>query len=228
MCFSPEADFVSGVAISAVGVATLTKVEQPREVALAVVPLALGLHLIVEGFVWLGLEGHTDQSSGELAATVYVLFAWVIAPVLLPLAVWLVEPDRARRRLMAPFVALGAVVGLYLLWSILAHGVTAHVVEHTIQYGGAGELAVPATVLYAIAACVPPLLSSHSAIVVFGVLDAVAVGAIAWAQADGLTSLWCLWAAVVSVLIYVQFAVWRARPARASARGSPSPAARRS
>ena len=213
---------------SAVGVATLTKVERPREIALAAVPLALGLHLIVEGFVWLGLEGHADQSTGELAANIYVLFAWVIAPVLLPFAVWLVEPDRRRRRFMAPFVVIGAVVGLYLLWSMLTHGVTAHVVEHTIQYGGAGELAVPATALYAIAACVPPLLSSHTAIVVFGVLDALAVAVIGWAQADGLTSLWCLWAAVVSVLIYVQFVAWRAAPARASARGSPTPAARRS
>ena len=209
MCFSPEADFVSGAVISAVGVATLTKVERPREIALAAVPLALGLHLIVEGFVWLGLEGHADESTGELAANIYVLFAWVIAPILLPFAVWLVEPDRGRRRLMAPFVVMGAVVGLYLLWSMLTHGVTAHVVEHTIQYGGAGELAVPATALYAIAACVPPLLSSYTAIVAFGVLDALAVAVIGWAQADGLTSLWCLWAAVVSVLIYVQFVAWR-------------------
>ena len=44
--------------------------------------------------------------------------------------------------------------------------------------------------------------------------DALAVAVIGWAQADGLTSLWCLWAAVVSVLIYVQFAAWRAAPAR--------------
>jgi hypothetical protein len=43
----------------------------------------------------------------------------------------------------------------------------------------------------------------------FGVANLVAVVAIAWVQADGLTSLWCAWAAVVSVLIYLQFTSWR-------------------
>ncbi len=55
----------------------------------------------------------------------------------------------------------------------------------------------------------PATALSYTAIVLFGVLDALAVAVIGWAQADGLTSLWCLWAAVVSVLIYVQFVAWR-------------------
>jgi hypothetical protein len=211
MCFSAEADFVSGAVVSAIGVATLTKVEKPREVPLAILPLAFGVHQIVEGFVWLGREGHADQSIGDLAAYLYVAFAWIILPVLVPLAILLVEPDRARRRAMAPFVALGALVGLYLLWSVLHENVTAHIVHNTIQYGGAGDHAVLATVLYVIATCAPPMLSSHTGIVIFGVLDLFAVAVIVWAQADGLTSIWCLWAAVVSVLIYAQFVAWRRR-----------------
>jgi hypothetical protein len=48
-----------------------------------------------------------------------------------------------------------------------------------------------------------------------------AVAAIAIIQAEGLTSVWCAWAAVVSVLIYLQFVAWRrsehdAQPAVAS------------
>jgi hypothetical protein len=41
------------------------------------------------------------------------------------------------------------------------------------------------------------------------VANLVAVGAIAVVQSEGLTSVWCIWAAVVSVLIYVQFTWWR-------------------
>lgn len=209
MCFSAEADFVSGVLVSGVGVATLTKVEHPRELALGALPLAFGLHQVVEGFVWLGLDGHAAKSTSDFAAYVYLAFAWAILPFLVPLAIRLVEPDPGRRRLMTPFVALGAVVGLYLLASMVENGVTAHIVERTIQYGGAGDFAILATVLYVIATCVPPLVSSHRGIVWFGALDLLAVGIIVWAQADGLTSIWCLWAAVVSVLIYWQFVVWR-------------------
>ena len=86
---------------------------------------------------------------------------------------------------------------------------TAHAVHHTIQYGGAGDYATPATVLYVFATCAPPLLSSHRAVWIFGAVNLAAVGVIAWAQADGLTSVWCVWAAVISVLIYAQFVVWR-------------------
>ena len=211
MCFSAEADFVTGAVVGAVGVATLTKVEEPRQLALAAVPLTLAAHQLVEGFVWLGHEGEASRSTVDVATYFYVAVAWVVLPVFLPLCVLLVERDRSRQRAIAPFVALGAVVALYFLWSILLNDVTSHVVEHTIQYGGAGDLAVPATILYVIATCMPPLLSSHPAIVVFGVLNLAAVAVIAWAQADGLTSVWCLWAAIISVLIYLQFVAWQRR-----------------
>jgi len=84
MCFSPEADFVSGAAIGVVGVATLAKVENRRELALGVVPLALALHQIVEGFVWLGLDDKVANSSSDVSVHVYVAFAWVVLPILLP------------------------------------------------------------------------------------------------------------------------------------------------
>ena len=212
MCFSAEADFAAGVVISAVGVATLAKVEHPREAALAALPLTLGLHQIVEGFVWLGRDGHASASLSDFATYVYVAFAWVVLPMFLPLCMLLVEPLRQRRRAMAPFLALGVVVSGYLCSSILHNDVTARAVHNTIQYGGAGGYAVPATVLYVIATCVPPMLSSHAAVRVFGAGNLLAVGVIAWAQADGLTSLWCVWAAVISVLIYVQFRAWRRSP----------------
>ena len=43
----------------------------------------------------------------------------------------------------------------------------------------------------------------------FGIANVVAVAGFVIVQAEGLTSLWCLWAAVVSILIYVQFVWWR-------------------
>ncbi len=209
MCFSPEADFVSGAAIGVVGVMTIAKVENRRELALGAIPLALALHQVVEGFVWLGLEDKATNSSSDLAVHLYVAFAWIVLPILFPLAVLLVEPSVQRRRVMAWFVGLGAAVSVYLLSAMLDGHVTAHEAEHTIQYGGAGRYAGIATVLYVIATCGPPLLSSYRAIVWFGAANIVAVVAIAWVQADGLTSLWCAWAAVVSVLIYLQFSEWR-------------------
>jgi hypothetical protein len=206
VCFSPEADFVSGAVIGVVGVATLTKARSPREVPLAALPLAFAVHQVAEGFVWLGLQGRVSGSLGDFALHVYVLYAWAMLPLVAPLSVALVETDERRRRAMYGFVALGALVSGYLLWAVVHESVGARIVEHTIQYHGVGGLAGLATVLYVIAICATLLLSSHRRIVWFGVVNLLAVIAIAWVQADALTSLWCTWAALVSVLIYMEFA----------------------
>jgi hypothetical protein len=214
MCFSAEADFVSGALISGVGVATLTKVEEPRQLALAALPLVLGLHQLVEGFVWLGLDGSLSRSATELAIDLYAAIAWIVVPVLVPVAVWLVTPPGRRRRAMAVCVGLGTTVAAYLAPAVLAGDVTAHVVHHTVQYGGAPPYAAVATGVYVVATCAPPLLSRQPAIVWFGAANLLAVGVIALVQVNGLTSVWCVWAALVSVLIYVQFAAWRRSEAR--------------
>jgi hypothetical protein len=208
VCFSAEADFVSGAVIGAIGVATLAKVDKPREIPLAVLPLAFALHQLAEGFVWRDLDSGAAHASG-VAVYLYVAFAWVVLPVLAPFAIMILEPSGRRRRAIGALVVVGAVAGAYLAAAVVRGDVSAHAVEHTIQYGGAGRYATAATVLYIVATCGAPLLSGFRAIVWFGIANVVAVAAFATIQAEGLTSLWCTWAAVVSVLIYLQFVWWR-------------------
>jgi hypothetical protein len=208
VCFSAEADFVSGAVIGAIGIATLTKVERPRELPLAVLPLAFALHQIAEGSVWRDLDSGALHATG-VAVYLYVAFAWVALPVLVPFAIMILEPPGRRRRTIGVFVALGAVAGAYLAVAIVRGDVSAHAVEHTIQYGGAGRFAAAATVVYVVATCGAPLLSGFRAIVWFGIANVVAVATFVTIQVEGLTSLWCTWAAVVSVLVYLQFVFWR-------------------
>ena len=194
--------------IGAIGIATLTKVDRPRELPLAVLPLAFALHQIAEGFVWRDLDSGAAHSTG-VPVYLYLAFAWVVLPVFAPFAIMILEPPGRRRRAIGGLVVLGAIAGAYLAAALVRGDVSAHAVEHTVQYGGAGRLATVATVLYIVATCGAPLLSRYRAIVWFGVANVVAVAAFAIVQAEGLTSLWCTWAAVVSVLIYLQFVFWR-------------------
>ena len=57
MCFSPQADFTAGAVVAGVGVQTLRRVRVRRELIVGALPLLLGIHQLVEGFVWLGLRG---------------------------------------------------------------------------------------------------------------------------------------------------------------------------
>ena len=208
MCFSAEADFVSAAVIGAIGVATLSQVEKPREIPLAALPLAFALHQLAEGFVWRDLDSGTTHATGP-AVYVYLLFAWVLLPVIVPLAVMLLEPPGHARRRIAGFVAVGAVASAYLSASLIAGDVSAHSGGHVVLYGGAGRYADAATALYVVATCGAPLLSRYRTVVWFGVANLAAVAAVATVQAEGLTSIWCSWAAVVSVLIFFQMVAWR-------------------
>jgi hypothetical protein len=216
VCFSAEADFASGAVIGVIGIATLAKVKHPREIPLAALPIAFALHQIVEGFVWRDLDRGNPRATGA-AVILYVAFAWVMLPVFVPLAIMLLEPAGRVRRRIGVLVGLGAIAAVYLAAAVVSGDVSARAVEHTVQYGGAGTYASIATALYVVATCGAPLLSGFRAIVWFGVANLVAVGAIVVVQSEGLTSVWCAWAAIVSVLIYLQFTWWRNADAAAAA-----------
>jgi hypothetical protein len=208
VCFSAEADFVSGAIIGAIGVATLSQVETPRQAPLAALPLAFALHQVTEGFVWHDLDGGSTHTGGP-AVYVYLLFAWVLIPVVVPLAILLLEPNGRARPRLAGLVVLGAITAVYLSSSLLSGDVSAQARGHTVLYGGAGRYADVATALYIVATCGAPLLSSYRFVRWFGIANLVAVAAIATVQAEGLTSIWCSWAAVVSVCIFFQVVAWR-------------------
>jgi hypothetical protein len=222
MCFSAEADFVGGAIVSVIGVATLRETRDKHEIPLAALPIAFGLHQVIEGVVWLHQKGHVPASTGQLATYGYLIYAWALLPLLVPLSVLLVEPSRTRRRCMQVLIGLGVLVGVSLIGSLMHETITARVSGHTIVYGGAGSHGDLVTVLYVVATCGAFLLSSHRRIAIFGVLNLLAVLILAWIKAESLTSVWCAWGAVASLLIYLHFVTARRadpmptkRPARA-------------
>lgn len=191
--------------IGVVGVATLAQPHDRRELPLAALPLGFALHQATEGFVWLGLNKHVPAATGQVAMYAYLAYAWVLLPLLVPLAVMLAEPLRNRRRVLGVFTMLGAVVAGHLAISMTTNHLTARIAGHTIQYGGAGASADFFTVLYVVATCGAFLVSSHRRVVWFGVANIAAVFVLVWIQSEGLTSLWCVWGALASVLIYLHF-----------------------
>jgi hypothetical protein len=191
MCFSPEADFTSAAVVGTIGIATLTQVRHKRELLLAALPLAFACHEFAEGFVWLGLGGSIPRSVGRIALFAYLSYAWALLPAIVPIAVLLVEPRRLRRQLMLPLSVLGTAVGAYLLWVVVDHPITAQIVGHSIDYQGVGNIG--------------DFVSSSRQIVWFGIANLAAVAVLVVVQSEGLTSLWCFWAAVVSFLIYLHF-----------------------
>ena len=210
MCFSPEADFAGGAIVATLGVETLRRVRAPRELIVGALPLLFGLHQLVEAFVWLGLRGQVSTGLGDAARDAYVIYAHAILPVIVPLGFLLLERDRRRARWLFPFVCLGVLLGGYLLWQVTAYPVGAQQGDRCIIYTTHAPNDVALTLLYVVVTCGPALISSRRYLRWFGVVNLVGVIGAALVNADGLTSLWCLYAAMVSVLILQHFRRQRA------------------
>ena len=136
MCFSPQADVGGGLLICAIGVDAVRHIRQRREfIALAWIPVLLGAHQFIEALVWLWLQGHVPRGIGHVALWAYLLIAFVMLPVFIPLAVIAVEPTRGRKQMMAPFAVLGAVIAVTLLAAMVRGPVGVKLAPYHLSYG---------------------------------------------------------------------------------------------
>lgn len=200
MCFSPEADLAAGVLVSAVGLDAIRRARSPRELPLAALPLLLGVHQLVESFVWWGLAGTVPAVLGDTATWLYLAVAFLL-PLWVPLAVRGVEQSHRRRTIITLLAGVGLVVSLVMLgaivWGPVDAAVEGHHIAYSVDISGGGDIGT----LYVAATCGALLLSSDRWIRYFGVSNVGAVVVLVWLTVGGLTSLWCVWAAVTSVAI---------------------------
>jgi hypothetical protein len=206
VCFGATASFAAAGLVGATGAATLPLARGVREAPLALFGVAFAAHQSVEGFVWLELGRAGTTSLRSPAVAVWLVFAWAVLPLWVPVALALVEPDRRRRRLMAVLAGCGALVGLALGAASFIGSVHARVVASHLSYvvpSGPARLAI---LPYVIVTCAPPLLSSHRLLQAWGLALALSMGLTAWLQQAGFASIWCFFAAGLSALLLVHFA----------------------
>lgn len=202
MCFSPQADVLGGLVICAIGVDAVRHIRQRRDfLALAWIPLLLGVHQLIEALVWLWLQGHVPRGIGQVALWAYLLIAFIVLPVFVPLAVIALEPTRRRKQMMAPFASIGAAVAAVLLTAMVRGPVGVRLAPYHLAY----SLRMPdgfwIVALYVVAVCGPLLVSGYRNVALFGVVNLIAVIIIARLTVSGFASVWCGWAAISSAAI---------------------------
>jgi hypothetical protein len=105
---------------------------------------------------------------------------------------------------------VGILLGVYLLWQVTAYPVGAREQAHCIDYTTHTPDDYLIGAMYIVVTCGPALLSTRRRLRWFGLLSVLGAVATALVRVDELTSLWCLYAAFVSVLILEDFRRQRA------------------
>jgi hypothetical protein len=140
MCFSPQADVVGGLVICALGVDAVRHARQRREfLALAWIPLLLGAH--------------------HVALWAYLLIAFVVLPVFVPLAVIALEPARRRKLMMVPFALTGTVIAVILFAAMIRGPIGVKLAPYHLSYGVRVTDGLLIVVLYVVAVCGALLIS---------------------------------------------------------------------
>ena len=209
MCFSPTGDLVGGTVVVAIGIDACLHLKRRFEyVAIATLPIALGLHPIDETFVWWWLQGHVGSSVGHVAMWIYLVFALVVLPTLVPVMVFFFTPRSPRRWRIAPFMVLGAIVSTILLEAMLVGHPMARLGTYHLAYTIGLRHGIIIIGLYIVATCGPMLASGFRPMEWFGVANLAAVIVLALLCASGFTSLWCFYAALVSaaIALHLRFA----------------------
>jgi hypothetical protein len=85
----------------------------------------------------------------------YLLIAFVVLPIFIPLAVITVEPTRGRKHMMAPFAVLGAVIAVTLFAAMGRDPVRVKLAPYHLSYGIRVSHGFPIVAMYVVAVCGP-------------------------------------------------------------------------
>lgn len=200
MCFSATASFTAGALLLGMGAVTLPMARERRERPFAAIPLLFGVQQVIEGFVWLSF-GWGQAGVTDALAQAYSFFSHVLWPVYVPAAAWMMERQGSRRRLLAAMSVLSLVVASYLFFMLFADPITARPGGGHIEYS-ARHLYAPVVMLaYLAATTVSLMLSSRAGVRAFGFAAFAAFVLVYAFYARWFISVWCFFAAVLSVMV---------------------------
>lgn len=224
MCISAEVSFGLSGLLLATGLYCVTRAfrTDKRLIPLALVPLIFCVQQFCEGWVWTGVH-HSDPQLLKTAALCYLFFALFLWPVWASLSIVPMESRRGVRAFLGVMALAGAIVGGCLYLPVLLHPqwLSVEVVNHSIYYNtSAVEFLgfIPSLawgVIYLGAVAVPFFVSRHRRLFHMGLALVLSAAASHVFFRYAAASIWCFFAAGLSVYLCSLF--YRAPAGRAVA-----------
>ena len=204
MCFSATASFTAGAALVAIGAVTLRSARRPAELPYAAIPALFGVQQLIEGALWLTFPDKQPHLNTMLTH-LYSVFSHILWPVFVPIAVLLLESVPWRRKVICAIVAGGAFAGLYFAYFFMTDPTLSKVEGGHISYVSPHFFIRPILTLYILGTCASSLISSHREVRWFGIATTISLVSAYIFYAYWFISVWCFFAAAISVTILLYF-----------------------
>lgn len=224
MCFSMKASFVAAGALSIVSLLSIRQVRNRKMLPFALTPLFFGIQQACEGFVWLTLNNNDSTSLMHLIGMYgFLFFAGVFWPMWTPFSLYIAEMSYKRKNILFHFICTGIIVSLLYLFSWILKTNGAIIINHHIDYPVENypfDITEPLyaqlvsyflSFLYGIVIIIPFFISSIPYTKLLGITIALAalISYIFYLMA--FPSVWCFFAAICSVIIYLSIRSYRIR-----------------
>ena len=205
MCFSAGASFASGVVLSSIGIITVKEIHNPSQKVFALIPILFGIQQLSEGCLWLTLSGSDFFLVRRICSYIFLMTAQTLWSWMIPLSVLLMEEEAWRRKILRIMLVVGIVLSLYYSYFLVFHNVTSRIMDCHILYTTESPefLALPTFIFYLAVTIAPFFVSSIRKMYFLGIIMALSCLLAAVFYKLYLTSVWCFFAAIISVFIYL-------------------------
>ncbi|MBB2148049.1 DUF6629 family protein [Pedobacter gandavensis] len=203
MCFSTTASFTAGAGLLLVGSISLVKAKTTSQYVLACIPILFAAQQLIEGLLWLALSHAAYARWSELAMYLFLAFAQTVWPIMVPLSMLLFEKDPVRKKILLGLLGTGVLSALYLGYSLLNYHASARIEEHHIRYslGFPFQSRLLRGIPYMLATAISPFVSSHKLLRMLGWALVLSYVLTAIIYTTYLTSVWCFFGSILSMLI---------------------------
>jgi len=205
MCFSAGASFASGVVLSAIGIITIKEIHKPSQRLFALIPVLFGIQQLSEGCLWLTLAGPDFIMVRKISTYVFLITAQILWSWVIPLSVFLMEEEQKRKKILQIMFFIGIALSMYYSVYLFFHNVSSRILDCHILYTteSPDSLALPTFILYLTVTIAPFFVSSIRKMYLLGTIMAISCLMSAVFYKLYLTSVWCFFAAIISIFIYL-------------------------
>jgi hypothetical protein len=204
MCFSAGASFGAGIVLTGIGIASIKKVKQPRQLAFASIPLIFAVQQLSEGFLWLSFSNSFYAEWKEPTIFLFLFFAQMVWPLWVPLSILLLDKKEERKKVEKILVIIGGLIATYIGYCLLSNPLEAKIEGRHIIYPQPylKDIQIFGAILYLLVTIVPPFLSSFRRMWTLGVAILISYIITTIFYTDYIISVWCFFASVISVSVY--------------------------